>query len=111
MSTIARWTIAALAAAGMAGLVAGAVVGGSAEAGGDGPHRVTIDSAGMAFSQPAGWHLVAPPATSLSYPGERLLLTTYPAKRGGNCSPDRAERALPADGALVFLMEYRPSVG
>jgi hypothetical protein len=70
---------------------------------------VTDRAAGLAVSQPGGWHLTAPPVSSLTYPVERLLLTSYPAARGGNCSPERAERDLPAGGALVYLVEYRRS--
>src|SRR5204863_3427564 len=56
-------------------------------------------------------HLVEPPISSLSQPAERLLLTSYRTSRGGNCGPDRAARDLPAGGALVYLLEYRPRVG
>ncbi len=105
-----------LAATGLTTLavVAGAaavVVGGRAEAGGAGTNRVIDRDARLAVTRPAGWHLVEPPITSLVAPAERLLLTSYRAARGGNCGPDRALRALPAGGALVYLMEYRPSVG
>jgi hypothetical protein len=104
------WKIAAVAVAATACL-SGALVGRRAEAGGAAAHRVHDVGAGIAVSQPAGWHLIAPKISSLSYPGERLLLTSYRAKRGGNCGPDRAARALPPGGALVYLIEYRPSVG
>ena len=62
-------------------------------------------------SRPRGWRLLEPPIAALSYPVERLLLTSYPAGRGGNCAPDSALRALPAGGALVYLFEYRPADG
>jgi hypothetical protein len=62
---------------------------------------------GIAVRLPRGWHLVRSPVTSLSYPHDRLLLTSYPARAGGNCAPDRAEAALPPGGALVFAYEYR----
>lgn len=63
--------------------------------------------AGISLRLPRGWQLTTPPITALTSPAERLLLTSYPARRGGNCAPDRAERALPAGGALVYLFEYR----
>ena len=66
---------------------------------------------GIAVRFPASWRLLAPRMTSLSYPAERLLLTSYPAQAGGNCAPDRAVRALPAGGALIYLYEYRPARG
>ena len=66
---------------------------------------------GVSLTVPRGWHLLPPPVTGLAYPVDRLLLSSYPAARGGNCGPDRAERDLPADGALIYLMEYRPQVG
>jgi hypothetical protein len=65
--------------------------------------------AGISVALPRGWQLTMPPITALTVPAERLLLTSYPARRGGNCAPDRAERAVPADGVLVFLFEYRLS--
>jgi hypothetical protein len=101
----------ALAIAGVASLAAGALAGSRAEAGGAAAHRVTDAAAGLVVNQPVGWHLTAPPISSLSYPVERLLLTSYRAPRGGNCAPDRAERSLPAGGALVYLIEYRPKTG
>lgn len=65
---------------------------------------------GISVSYPAGWHLFPPPDTSLSYPFDRLLLTSYPTTTGGGgCSPRRAEAALPAGGALVYLFEYGTS--
>lgn len=100
-----------LAAAGVASLAGGAVVGSRADAGGAQASRVTDPAAGLSLVRPADWHLVEPPISSLSFPKERLLLTSYPAKRGGNCGPDRALSALPATGALVYLFEYRPRVG
>jgi hypothetical protein len=96
-----------LAVAGLASLAAGVVAGGRAEAGGDAAHRVRDAAAGLAVTQPGGWHLTTPPISSLSYPRERLLMTSYRTSRGGNCGPDRAERDLPAAGALVYLIEYR----
>lgn len=65
---------------------------------------------GISVNYPAGWHLFPPPDTSLSYPFDRLLLTSYPTTTGGGgCSPRRAEAALPAGGALIYLFEYSTS--
>jgi hypothetical protein len=66
---------------------------------------------GISASYPRGWHLFEPPITSLSYPYDRMLLTSYPARTGGDCSPTRAERALPSNGVLVYLIEYSASPG
>ncbi|MEA2219593.1 MAG: hypothetical protein QOJ35_2219 [Solirubrobacteraceae bacterium] len=71
----------------------------------------TDAGAGIGVRRPRGWHVVAAPVSALSYPSERLLLTSYPTRRGGDCGPDRAERDLPPDGALVYLLEYRPRLG
>jgi hypothetical protein len=68
-------------------------------------------AAGLSVVVPAGWHLATPPLTSVSAPVDRLLLTSYPTRRGGNCSPERAERDLPRGGALIYLSEYRPQRG
>jgi hypothetical protein len=40
-----------------------------------------------------------------------MLLTSYPAARGGGCSPTRAEQALPPNGVLIYLFEYSASAG
>jgi hypothetical protein len=77
---------------------------------GPAPQRVAV-AAGVSTIRPPGWRLLAPPIASIGHPVERLLLTSYATRRGGNCAPDRAERDLPADGALVYLIEYRPRVG
>jgi hypothetical protein len=68
-------------------------------------------AAGVSTIRPPGWRLLTPPIAAISSPVERLLLTSYATRRGGNCSPERAERDLPAGGALVYLFEYRPTVG
>lgn len=65
---------------------------------------------GISVNYPATWHLFPPPDTSLSYPFDRLLITSYPATTGGGgCSPRRAEAALPANGVLIYLFEYSAS--
>lgn len=67
--------------------------------------------AGVSVSRPRGWQLTVAPITALTFPAERLLLTSYPTRRGGNCGPDRAARDLPPGGALLYLFEYRPRRG
>jgi hypothetical protein len=66
---------------------------------------------GISVSYPHGWHLLKAPITSLTYPYDRVLLTSYPAASGGGCSPTRAENALPPNGALIFLLEYAAAPG
>jgi hypothetical protein len=70
--------------------------------------RRVAAGAGVSVGVLRGWHLTPPPITAMTFPAERLLLTSYPARRGGNCAPDRAARDLATDGALVYLFEYRP---
>ena len=103
-----RSMIGVLAAASLA---AGVAAGSRADAGGANATRVTDQEAGVAVTRPKDWHLVQPPISGLVEPAERLLLTSYPAQRGGSCGPDRALRAMPPGGALVYLFEYRPRVG
>lgn len=95
-------------------LLAGGGVGG-ARHGSHGPSSGSAPSygvgAGIKVAYPRGWHLIMPPITSLSYPYDRLLLTSYPAARGGDCGPTRAEDALPANGALIYLFEYTTAPG
>jgi hypothetical protein len=74
-------------------------------------HARTEVSPGVSLVPPDGWQLFTAPITALTFPAERLLLTSYPTERGGNCSPDRAERDLPTNGALIYLFEYRKRVG
>jgi hypothetical protein len=107
----------------VAGAAIGAVVwallaGGGAGGGRHGSRDLSSGStpsysvgSGITVSYPRGWHLIAPPITSLAYPYDRLLLTSYPAARGGECGPTRAENALPVDGALIFLFEYSTTPG
>lgn len=65
---------------------------------------------GISVNYPTGWHLFPPPDTSLSYPFDRMLITSYPTTTGGGgCSPRRAEAALPANGVLIYLFEYSTS--
>ncbi len=66
---------------------------------------------GINVTYPRGWHLFAPPVTSLVYPYDRMLLTSYPAATGGDCSPTRAENALPSNGVLIYLFEYSAASG
>jgi hypothetical protein len=74
-------------------------------------HGRTSLGAGISVVAPRGWHALGKHVTSLVYPVDRLLLTSYRAQRGGNCAPDRAEDELPSDGVLVYLFEYRPRTG
>ncbi len=67
--------------------------------------------AGIRADLPQSWRRIGPPITAVTYPAERLLLTSYPTSSGGNCGPDRAIADLPPGGALIYLFEYRPSVG
>lgn len=83
--------------------------------------RLEVKAAGdgITVGVPPGWHLIRERITSTGreritdtgYPVGRLLLTSYPTRRGGRCAPDAAERDLPPDGALVYLLEYRPARG
>jgi hypothetical protein len=66
----------------------------------------TPAAGGIGVDLPPGWHRLDPPITAVVDPTERLLLTSYPARPGGNCGPDRAERELPAGGALIYVFEY-----
>jgi hypothetical protein len=69
---------------------------------------------GISVSYPSGWHVFGPPLTSLSYPYDRMLLTSYPAATGGDCSPTRAEQALPLHGQGTGALPpspLRPAAG
>lgn len=77
---------------------------------GHGAARVNLGGAMSTIRLP-GWHLTMPRISAVSYPAERLLLTSYPTRRGGDCGPDSAEHDLPADGALIYAFEYRRQAG
>jgi hypothetical protein len=47
-------------------------------------------------------------------PREVLVLATYPLRGGaeaGECAPDHAREDMPAGGAFIWLLEYRPTRG
>jgi hypothetical protein len=102
----------------IAGVVGGLVVGlglavtrrhGSADGGIPGRRGAVVKPAvagAVGVALPPGWHRLDPPITDVVYPTDRLLLTSYRAEPGGDCSPDRAEGELPAGGALIYLLEY-----
>jgi hypothetical protein len=105
-----RATAALLAAvaAGAAVLAFGGSGGGNHRAAhtSRGPSPYVSVGSGIDVRYPRGWHLLRPPITSLAYPYDRMLLTSYPARRGGECGPARAEHSMPAAGALVYVFEY-----
>ena len=68
---------------------------------------------GVAGAHPEGWHR-ARALTNLVVPREVLALATYPLRggsRAGECAPASAREDMPADGAFVWLLEYRPLRG
>jgi hypothetical protein len=71
---------------------------------------------GVRATVPDGWHLADEPLTNIVDPREVLALATYPpadgGKGGGPCvAAKRTIEAMPADGALIWLLEYRPARG
>ncbi len=72
---------------------------------------------GVSATVPGGWHLADEPLTNTVEPREVLALATYPlpgsrSDGGGPCvAAKHAVEAMPADGALIWLLEYRPSRG
>jgi hypothetical protein len=92
-----------------AAIAAGPVIGAFGAA--DGPATDYADPArGVSATVPVGWH-AAGPLTALAFPREVVTLASFPLRRGGSCGPGRALRDMPADGALVFVLEYRPARG
>lgn len=71
---------------------------------------------GVSATVPDGWHPADKPLTNIIDPREVLALATYPlpggGKDGGPCvAAKHALEAMPADGALIWLLEYRPTRG
>ena len=109
-----RGLCAALLALGATGgLLWGLLAAGGSGGAGHGSASLSADTSpsysvgeGIRVSYPHGWHLTRAPITSLAYPYDRMLLTSYAALGGGECGPTRAENSLPPGGALIFLSEY-----
>jgi hypothetical protein len=60
---------------------------------------------------PAGWHEIGRPISGVTYPRQLLAAATYPVSftrppRG--CWPHAALNQMPADGALLQIVEYAP---
>ena len=71
---------------------------------------------GLAATIPDGWHVGEEPLTESVDPREVLALATYPLGAGGSgdgpcVAAQRAVAAMPADGVLIWLLEYRPPRG
>lgn len=71
---------------------------------------------GVRATIPDGWHLADEPLTNTVDPREVLALATYPLKGGGKAggpcfTVQRALEPMPADGTLIWLLEYRPTRG
>ena len=71
---------------------------------------------GVRATIPDGWHIPDEPLTNTIDPREVLALATYPLKGGGKgggpCfTAQRALEPMPSDGALIWLLEYRPTRG
>ncbi|HEU4973698.1 MAG TPA: hypothetical protein VFT50_01310 [Baekduia sp.] len=59
---------------------------------------------------PAGWHVTGRPATGVAAPLQRLTITSFAVHQrrpDRSCGPTTARRQMPADGAMLFLFEYR----
>ena len=71
---------------------------------------------GISYSYPCGWERPSVPLTNSIDPREVVALASYPLRGGGNaggpCVALREELAtMPAEGALIWLLEYRPPRG
>jgi hypothetical protein len=71
---------------------------------------------GVHATVPGGWHLADEPLTGIVDPREVLALATYPlaggGERGDPCvAVEPALETMPADGALIWLVEHRPARG
>jgi len=60
---------------------------------------------------PTGWHAVRRPITAVLYPVQVLAAATYPIslpRHPRSCWPNAALRQMPANGALLQIIEYKP---
>jgi hypothetical protein len=65
---------------------------------------------GLAARIPAGWHVTGRPLTGVASPLQRLVVSSFVVRQrspDGGCRPSTALREMPADGALLFMFEYR----
>jgi hypothetical protein len=69
-------------------------------------HRDAADR--VAFQTPATWHVSADTGVNV-VPKALFMAGTGPLPAGGECAPTRAIKALPRDGALFFVIEYKAS--
>jgi hypothetical protein len=57
---------------------------------------------------PRGWHVTEQPLTAVINPVQRLVVSSFAIRqRDGDrsCGPDTAREQMPADGAMVYMME------
>lgn len=70
---------------------------------------------GVRATLPDNWYLAEKPLTNTTDPREVLAVATYPlaggGKGGGCAAAGPALDAMPADAALIWLLEYRPARG
>ncbi|HEY5197486.1 MAG TPA: hypothetical protein VIJ51_10720 [Solirubrobacteraceae bacterium] len=104
----------AAGAAALLAVVSGGLVGSSGSSGATpaNPPRRAL-GAGLSIAVPPGWQ-VAFRLTGLAEPYERFTLASFrlstPPRQARGCGPARAVAAIPADGALAFVLEY-PTTG
>ena len=65
---------------------------------------------GVFFIIPQGWRSLEDPSGPAE-PETILAVASYPIERGGDCAPVRALAALPSEGALAWVLEYRSPRG
>lgn len=75
----------------------------------------TDQERGLTVRYPPGWSVAENTLTNVVVPRELVALSTYPlrggGKGGGPCAAKSDLEAIPPDGALIWLMEYRPLRG
>lgn len=65
---------------------------------------------GVWMLTPPDWSFLKHPSGPLE-PRTLFAIANYPIERGGDCAPTTALDALPQDGALAWLIEYRDTQG
>jgi hypothetical protein len=69
-------------------------------------------SSGGSVALPVGWREIGRSITGVIYPRQVFAAATYPIvfhHKPGSCFPKTALRQMPADGALVQIIEYSPT--
>ena len=71
-------------------------------------------AAGISLSYPRGWHQYPRSLTRVAEPTQKLVITSFAVRQGRpdeGCRPKTVIEHMPADGAFIYIFEYRQYAG